>query len=63
MDITEELTKTNAVDIISWDENALNILKKISYPFELCKYCNIVDAEWFEWSISKQKIDRRHLLI
>ena len=52
LNISKEIMIKNSFDLIEGTENGWEILKKIFYPNDFCRYCT--DVEWHKWSNSKK---------
>lgn len=50
LNVSKEMMFNNSFDLTTGKENGWDILKKILYPNEFCKYCT--KAEWHNWEIS-----------
>lgn len=56
LEITQEEINKNSEDIFG-EKNGWEILAKLKYPFELCKYCDICH-QYVKWELSAGNIDK-----
>lgn len=62
LDISEQFVNDNSIDLVHGNEDGWEILRKISFPSEACKYCS-TDFDEFDWCISGDNINKEDWLI